>query len=54
MLSEQRDTKAARRFFKQEIDANGVLDKVVIDRSGANLAGLLWTIVMVKFVQKSS
>ncbi len=40
MLSEQRDAKAARRFFKQAIDTNDVPDKVVIDKSGANLAGL--------------
>ena len=46
MLSEQRDAKAARRFFKQAIDTNDVPDKVVIDKSGANLAGLLWTNVM--------
>ena len=49
MLSEQRDAKAARRFFKQAIDSNDVPDKVVIDKSGANLAGLLWTNVMLKF-----
>jgi putative transposase len=53
MLSEQRDAKAARRFFKQTIDANGVPDKVVIDKSGANLAGLLWTNVMLKFANGS-
>lgn len=53
MLSEQQDAKAARRFFKQAIDANGVPDKVVIDKSGANLAGLLWTNVMLKFTNKS-
>jgi putative transposase len=43
MLSEKRDAKAARRFFKQAIDNNDVPDKVVIDKSSANLAGLLWT-----------
>lgn len=49
MLSQKRDAKAARRFFKQAIDTNGVPEKVVIDKSGANLAGLLWTNVMLKF-----
>jgi putative transposase len=49
MLSEQRDAKAARPFFKQAINTNDVPDKVVIDKSGANLAGLLWTNVMLKF-----
>jgi putative transposase len=53
MLSEQRDAKAARRFFKQAIDTNDVPDKVVIDKSGANLAGLLWTNVMLKFANGS-
>jgi putative transposase len=41
MLSERRDLAAARRFFKQGIDTNGVPDRVVIDKSGANLAGLM-------------
>jgi putative transposase len=31
MLSEQRDAKAARRFFKQTINTNDVPDKVVIE-----------------------
>lgn len=48
MLSKQRDAKAARRFFKKAIDTNDVPDKVVIDKSGANLAGLHWTNVMLK------
>ncbi|SEO22236.1 putative transposase [Pseudorhodobacter antarcticus] len=34
MLSERRDLAAARRFFKQAIAANGVPDRVVIDKSG--------------------
>jgi putative transposase len=49
MLSEKRDAKSARRFFKQAIDNNDVPAKVVIDKSGANLAGLLWTNVMLNF-----
>ena len=53
MLSEQRDAKAARRFFKQAIETNELPDKVVIDKSGANLAGLLWTNVMLKFANDS-
>lgn len=53
ILSEQRDAKAARRFFKQAINTNAAPDKVVIDRSGANLAGLLWTNVMLKFANGS-
>ena len=40
MLSHRRDLAAARRFFKQAIAAHGVPDRVVIDKSGANLAGL--------------
>ena len=39
MLSERRNLAAARRFFKKAIAANGVPDKIVIDKSGANLAG---------------
>ena len=41
MLSRQRDKAAARRFFKRAIKANGVPERIVIDKSGANLAGLL-------------
>ena len=32
-------TITARRFFKKAITSNGVLHKIVIDKSGANLAG---------------
>ena len=53
MLSEQRDAKAARRFFKQAIDTNNMPDKVVIDKSGANLAGLLRTNVVLKFTKEN-
>ena len=41
MLSEQRDEAAAEAFFKQAVGNNGVPEKVVIDKSGANQAGLL-------------
>jgi putative transposase len=44
MLSERRNKAAARRFFKRAIGSNGVPDRVVIDKSGANLAGLESTI----------
>ena len=40
MLSEKRDEAAATLFFKQAIDANGFPNKVVMDKSGANYAGL--------------
>jgi len=40
MLSEHRDEAAATAFFKQAIDANGFPNKVVLDKSGANYAGL--------------
>ncbi len=40
MLSEHRDFAAARRFFERAIGSNGVPDRVVIDKSGANRAGL--------------
>jgi len=53
MLSERRASKAARRFFKQAIETNDLPDKVVIDKSGANLAGLQWTNVMLKFANDS-
>jgi putative transposase len=40
MLSERRDSAAARRFFKRAVGINGVPDRTAIDKSGANLAGL--------------
>ena len=40
MLSERRDEDAASAFFARTIDNNGWPEKVVIDKSGANLAGL--------------
>lgn len=40
MLSERRDMPAARRLFKRAIGVNGVPDRVVIDKSGANLTRL--------------
>lgn len=49
MLSERRNLAAARRFFRRAMDANGVPDRVVIDKSGANLAGLQAVNVILKF-----
>ena len=40
MLSDHRGEAAATAFFKQAIDANGFPNKVVMDKSGANYAGL--------------
>jgi putative transposase len=40
ILSERRDEDAATAFFKQAINNNGLPDKVVMDKSGANYAGL--------------
>ena len=40
LLTAQRDTDAALRFLRRAIDANGVPDKVNIDKSGANKAGI--------------
>lgn len=49
MLSERRDLAAARRFFKRAMSVNGVPDRVVIDKSRANLAGLQAVNVSLKF-----
>ena len=49
MLSERRDTAAARRFFKRAIGTNGVPERIAIDKSGANLAGLQSLNVILKF-----
>ena len=48
MLSERRDLAAARRFFRRGITTNSQPDRVVIDKSGANLAGLQAVIVILK------
>ena len=49
MLSKRRDTGAARRFFKRAVGTNGVPDRIAIDKSGANLAGLQSLNVILKF-----
>ena len=40
MLSPRRDESAAKAFFRKSIGSNGVPEKITIDKSGANLAGL--------------
>jgi putative transposase len=40
MLSDHQDEAAATAFFTRVIGNNGFPDRVVIDKSGANLAGL--------------
>jgi putative transposase len=40
MLSEKRDEPAARAFFEKAIGSGGVPDKVTMDKSGANKAGI--------------
>jgi putative transposase len=49
LLSEHRDKAAARRFFRRAIGTNGIPDRIVIDKSGANLAGLEAVNVILKF-----
>jgi putative transposase len=51
MLSKRRDRTLARRFFKRAFDTNGVPNRVVIDKSDANLAGLQQINVGLKFSQ---
>ncbi|MGF1759129.1 IS6 family transposase [Photobacterium sagamiensis] len=40
LLCDNRDEKAARAFFNKAIDHNGLPEKVVIDKSGANTLAL--------------
>lgn len=40
MLSEKRDEAAARAFFIKAIGSNGLPEKVTMDKSGANKAGV--------------
>ncbi|MCK4207129.1 IS6 family transposase [Brucella pituitosa] len=49
LLSERRDLAAARRFFKKAIATNSVPERVVIDKSGTNLAGLQAVNTSLKF-----
>lgn len=39
-LSERGNTAAATRFFANALSANGIPEKIVIDKSGANKAGI--------------
>ena len=49
MLPENRDTAAAPRFFKRAVATNGIPERIVIDKNGANLAGLQSINVILKF-----
>lgn len=49
MLSERRDTAAARRFFKRAVGTNSIPDRIAINKSSANLAGLQSLNVILKF-----
>ncbi|MFG6083365.1 IS6 family transposase [Paracoccus litorisediminis] len=49
MLPERRNLPAEPRFFKKVIASNSVPERVVIDKSGANLAGLQAVNVILKF-----
>ena len=40
MLSEHRDEPAARAFFEKSIGSSGIPNKVTMDKSGANKAGI--------------
>jgi len=40
MLSERRNTAAAKRFFANALASNGIPEKIVIDKSGANKSGI--------------
>ena len=40
MLAEKRDEPAARAFFEKAIGSNGLPEKVTMDKSGANKAGV--------------
>lgn len=40
MLSEKRDEAAAKAFFTKAIDSSGLPEKVTMDKSGANKAGV--------------
>jgi putative transposase len=40
LLTAKRDHKAAKRFFKKAIGSSGLPEKINIDKSGANAAGI--------------
>lgn len=41
MLSKRRNKAAATKFFARALEVNGIPRKIVIDKSGANTAGIL-------------
>lgn len=49
LWAERWNLAAARRFFKKAIASNGAPEKVVIDKSGTNLAGLQVVNTILKF-----
>ena len=51
MLSKRRDKAAARLFFRRAIETNGLPSRIVIDKSGANLADLQRINVGLKFLR---
>ena len=50
MLSEKRDEASARAFFNKAIGTHGVPEKVTIDKSGANYAGLTSVNISLAFI----
>jgi putative transposase len=40
LLTKNRNKKAARKFFKKAIKSSGIPEKITIDKSGANKAGI--------------
>lgn len=40
MQSDSRNTAAAKNFFANALASNGIPEKIVIDKSGANKAGI--------------
>tara|TARA_R110002051_G_scaffold45702_1_gene92173 strand:+ start:45693 stop:46379 length:687 start_codon:yes stop_codon:yes gene_type:complete len=49
MLSQRRNTAATRRFFNREIGTNCIPERIAIDQSGANQAGLQSLNAILKF-----
>lgn len=40
MLTKKRDETSARNFFEKAIGSSGLSEKITIDKSGANKAGI--------------
>ena len=49
ILSKRCDKVAARLFFRRATETNGLPSRIVIDKSGANLAGLQLINIGLKF-----